>query len=83
MDSATATYRTKNFLWVFGDDFSFYYADQNYKFMDDIIAIVNSNTDKFIFKYSTAMEYYQAVKAEKQAKSIDFPVHVADFFPMV
>jgi hypothetical protein len=82
MTTAANAYRTKNYLWIFGDDFAFYYADQNYKFLDDVISTLKSATNKFEFKFSTPSQYYEAVQKEAQEKKIEFPTHVSDFMPM-
>lgn len=80
-DSA-AVYKTKNLLWMWGDDFSFYYAEDNYKFMDDLIQIAGNQSQDFVFKYSTAKEYYEAVQSEAYQKSITFPIYTEDFMPL-
>ena len=61
-------------MWIWGDDFSFYYADQNYQFMDSLIDIAKRATSNFVFKYSTAKEYYDAVITEVNNKDISLPV---------
>ena len=41
-----------------GEDFSFTYGSQNYEFMDNIIEMMADISDEYIFKYSTAENYY-------------------------
>eukprot|EP00347_Sterkiella_histriomuscorum_P015208 403357903 len=84
LNDAISAYKTHNLLWIWGDDFSFYYADQNYNFMDQLISIVQGVTPKsrFNFKYSTVSEYYQAVTQEIKDKEIQMPAYYEDFMPL-
>eukprot|EP00347_Sterkiella_histriomuscorum_P019535 403341261 len=82
LTNAVNAYKTKNFMWVLGEDFSFLYAQETYELMDVIINSVQKISGDFVFKYSTVNEYVAAVKDELQEKSIKLDVHKGDFFPL-
>lgn len=42
LESFSQAYKTHNLLWMWGDDFSFVYAQDNWDFMDGIISIITS-----------------------------------------
>ena len=54
-------YKTNNILWCLGDDFAFNFASKTYELMDNIIQILNENTDQLEFRYSTLEEYYNDI----------------------
>lgn len=40
-------YKTNHLMVTFGDDFSYYYADQNFNFISKIMKAVNEKTNEF------------------------------------
>ena len=56
-------YKTNDLLVIFGEDFRYMEAAQNYKSMDNMITYMNENFgDQYLFKYSTPSIYVDSVK---------------------
>ena len=63
---------------VFGDDFRYMNAFQNYENMDNMIAYMNENhSDKYILKYSTPSIYVDAVAKH----NVKWPTKYDDMMP--
>jgi hypothetical protein len=55
-------YLTDDIFVLFGDDFRYMNAHQNFNFMDNMIKYMNENhSDKYIFRYSTPSDYINAL----------------------
>ena len=67
-----------------GTDFAFQFADLSYKYIEDIVKLINNQTNgqKFKFIYSTAHEYVDAVKKEQERLKFEWPVFHGDFYPL-
>jgi hypothetical protein len=78
MEERASHYKTDQVLVLFGDDFRYMNAFQNYRNMDNMISYMNKyHGDRFLFKYSTPSEYVDAVaKAD-----IEWPTKYDDMFP--
>ncbi len=50
--------------------------------MDELIKIAQDENNKIVFKYSTASEYYQAVKNETETNKVELPKYTEDFMPL-
>lgn len=51
--------------------------------MDSLIKIAQDTTDKIVFKYSTAIEYYRAVMEEvNHTAGLELPTYNEDFMPL-
>jgi hypothetical protein len=71
-------YKTNQMLVLFGEDFRYMSAFQNYKNMDTIIAYMNEHHgDQFHFIYSTPSTYVKAVNA----LDVEWPTKTDDMFP--
>ena len=63
---------------VFGDDFRYVNAHQNYLNMDNMIEYMNANfNDTYIFKYSTPSDYVDALAKH----NVSWPTKYDDMFP--
>lgn len=74
-------------LSVFGDDFAFYNADYNFKYINKFMEVVRVHAKAVIgkeikIKYSTVNEYFDAVKNFNNGE-ISFPKYKGDFMPYV
>ena len=65
-----------------GDDFSYFYAELNYKLIDILITKLNQLSDRHVAFYSTLENYLDHVKMDAKKKSIQWPTHTKDFFPL-
>ena len=74
---------TNHVIIPFGSDFSFQFAHVNYRFLDDLFAMIKKSYygKNFRFKYSTADEYFRAIQDSKKKKGFDWPTFTGDFFP--
>jgi hypothetical protein len=71
-------YLTDDIFVLFGDDFRYMDAFQNYINMDRMIEYMNKHYgDQFFLKYSTPSEYVDAIAA----KNVTWPVKYDDMFP--
>lgn len=62
----------------FGTDFSFEFAETNYKYLDKLMKFANQNRfigAKFRFRYSTVDEYFEAVRNRAQELNYKWPVY--------
>lgn len=71
-------YLTDEIFVVFGDDFQYKDAEQNYRNLDAIIDYMNNHhAERYIFRYSTPSEYVDAL-----AKlDVKWPTKYDDMFP--
>jgi|TARA_B110000285_G_scaffold208228_1_gene248245 lysosomal alpha-mannosidase len=79
MEDYVTNYATNQLMLLFGMDFNFMNAYQNYENMDKMIEFMNKNHgDKYIFKYSTPSNYV------KDLNKIDrvWPHKVHDLMPL-
>mmetsp|Transcript_1042 Transcript_1042/g.1904 ORF Transcript_1042/g.1904 Transcript_1042/m.1904 type:complete len:329 (+) Transcript_1042:599-1585(+) len=71
-------YLTDDLFMVFGDDFRYMNAFQNYHNMDGMISYMNEHYgDKYLFKYSTPSDYIDAL----QKYQVQWPTKYDDMFP--
>jgi hypothetical protein len=71
-------YKTDEILALFGDDFRYINAMQNFRSMDKIINYVNENyKDQFNLFYSTPSQYVDAIAAQ----DVTWPTKYDDMFP--
>lgn len=78
LDDRIAHYRSDDVFVLFGDDFRYMSAAQNYQSMDNMIAYFNTHhSDKYFFRYSTPSEYVDAVSKH----NISWPTKYDDMMP--
>jgi hypothetical protein len=78
IDERAKHYKTDEILVLFGDDFQYMQADQNYAQMDRMINYINAKYgDKYRLKYSTPSEYIAAVSKH----NVKWPIKYDDGFP--
>lgn len=71
-------YLTDDILMLFGDDFRYMNAFQNYQNMDAMIEYMNANHgDKYHLRYSTPSDYVDAVAKH----NVTWPTKYDDMFP--
>jgi len=70
--------RTNDIFVLFGDDFRYMNAFQNYFSMDSMIQYMNEHHgDKYFFRYSTPSDYIDALAK----KDVKWPTKYDDMFP--
>jgi hypothetical protein len=74
-------------LSVFGDDFAYYDADYNFKYIDAFMQMLRDYSQEVLGKkinihYSSVNDYFDAVK-KFNGGNIEFPKYKADFLPYV
>jgi len=73
-----AHYVTDECFVLFGDDFRYMNAMQNFESMDHMISYMNENfSDKYNFFYSTPSQYVDAIAAY----DVEWPTKYDDGFP--
>lgn len=78
LDHRISHSRHNHLFVMFGDDFEYKVASQNFRNMDAMIEYMNTHhSDKYFFKYSTPSEYIDAVKE----MDISWPTKYDDMFP--
>ena len=78
LEERAAHYLTDHIFVLFGDDFRYMNAFQNYRYMDNMIEYMNQHySDRFIIKYSTPSEYVDAISKLK----VPWPTRYDDGFP--
>lgn len=78
LDDRIAHYLTDDVFVLFGDDFRYMNAAQNYQSMDNMIAYMNKyHSDKYFFRYSTPSEYIDA----QQKHNVAWPTKYDDMMP--
>ena len=78
IDERARHYRTDEILVLFGDDFQYMQADQNFAQMDNMIEYMNSkHGNKYNFMYSTPSQYIDAVNKY----NVTWPTKYDDGFP--
>lgn len=71
-------YESDELFIVFGDDFRYMNAFQNFFYMDQMIEYMNKyHGDHYLFKYSTPSDYIDAING----KDIKWPTKYDDMFP--
>jgi lysosomal alpha-mannosidase len=78
IDDRAEHYLTDDIFVVFGGDFEYMNAFQNYASMDNMIAYMNENYgEKYHFRYSTPSDYVDAVAKH----DVKWPTKYDDMFP--
>lgn len=78
MDIRASHYLSDDIFVVFGGDFRYMNAFQNYQQMDSMIEYMNAHhSDRYIFKYSTPSMYVDALKKY----DIEWPTKYDDMLP--
>ena len=78
IDERARHYRTDEILVLFGDDFQYMQADQNFAQMDNMIEYMNSkHGNKYNFMYSTPSQYIDAINRY----NVTWPTKYDDGFP--
>ena len=78
LDDRASHYKSNDLFVVFGEDFNYMKASQNYQSMDNMIDYMNSHyQDKYLFKYSTPSQYVDALSTQ----TISLPLKYDDLFP--
>jgi lysosomal alpha-mannosidase len=78
LEERISHYATDEILLLFGGDFEFYNAYNNYKQMDAMIEYMNKHySDKYIFKYSTPSDYVAAIAKH----NVPWSTKYDDMFP--
>ena len=78
IDNRAQHYLTDEIFVVFGGDFEYVNALQNYYSMDNMISYMNEHhSDKFHFRYSTPSDYVDAIAKKK----VEWPTKSDDLFP--
>ena len=78
LDDRAKHYLTDDMFVVFGDDFRYMNAFQNYENLDNMIEYMNEHhSDKYFFRYSTPSEYVDALNKH----NVTWPTKYDDMFP--
>ena len=78
LDERAAHYLTDDLFVVFGDDFRYMNAFQNYEYMDNMISYMNENhSDKYFLQYSTPSMYVDAIAKH----NVEWPTKYDDMMP--
>jgi len=78
LETKAEHYVSDHLFVLFGDDFRYMNAAQNYRNMDNMIEYMNKHYgDKFHLVYSTPSEYVDAIKGY----NIEWPTKYDDMFP--
>lgn len=78
IDERARHYRTDEILVLFGDDFQYMQADQNFAQMDNMIEYMNmKHGNKYNFMYSTPSQYIDAINQY----NVTWPTKYDDGFP--
>lgn len=79
LDERASHYLTDNLFVVFGTDFAYMNAFQNYINMDAMIEYMNEHhSDKYLLRYSTPSDYIDAVAKQT---NVTWPTKYDDMFP--
>lgn len=79
LEDYSSCYATDQLFLLWGMDFNYMNAFQNYENLDKFISYMNANyADKYIFKYATPGEYLDSVNAIKDRK---WPTKYDDLMP--
>ncbi|PRP78438.1 hypothetical protein PROFUN_13701 [Planoprotostelium fungivorum] len=76
------SYRTKQIMMPWGDDFSFVNAKIQYDNMDRLMKYINDNNSTLgvTMRYSTLSKYFDRVRESAERESIEFPIYRYDDF---
>jgi len=79
LEDYSTCYATDQLFIMFGMDFNYQDAFQNYENMDKMIEYMNANHgDKYIFKYSTPSMYIDAINSIADR---EWPTKYGDLMP--
>jgi hypothetical protein len=78
LDERAEHYLTDDLMVLFGEDFEYMNAFQNYENLDNMIEYMNKyHGDKYFFRYSTPSDYIDAI----QKHNVSWPTKYDDMFP--
>jgi hypothetical protein len=79
----SASYKTPNILFIWGDDFRFSGAEHQFRNMKKLIDYVNNRPFGVKAKFATPSEYFEAVELWMKQNKQQFPTLEHDFVPYV